>query len=291
MPTFPSRVLSFVLSNMTPIAFWEGDDAWTGYPYKWTATLNVAAQPHGSPDTPTPYFYDGNDVIVGDYVATSGRGRVLKIVAIASKTSSGVNCTLEDEARVNTLNDDEQLGNGGIQEGEGLLFTVENGWPILHPLPDALGGSLPAYFATDIISRFMRYRPDTVNAVSADEKGQPGGVATLDSTTGKLPEDQIPALAVTETVSVASEENMLALEAQIGDIAIRTDVNKTYILSQSDPTILSNWLEVLAPGGSLSTLNDVNFADDTVRGTLVFNPETGLWETTEIGTLLDGGGF
>jgi hypothetical protein len=41
---------------------------------------------------------------------------------------------------------------------------------------------------------------------------------------------------------------MLALTAQIGDTAVRTDVSKTYILSTSDPTQVGNWIELLGAG-------------------------------------------
>lgn len=156
MSFLPAKVLSFVLQNTAPLAVWTDDEVWAGYPYQWTTTLSVTTQLHGSPDTPTPYFYDGNDVAVGDYVLTAGQGRILKIVAIAEQSSDTVVCTLEDENRQNTLQDSTASGDGGIQDGEGLLFAVENGWPILHPLPDALAGTLPPYFSADVIARFMR---------------------------------------------------------------------------------------------------------------------------------------
>lgn len=132
---------------------------------------------------------------------------------------------------------------------------------------------------------------DAVDAVPNSQKGQPGGVATLDPTTGRLPVSQLPPVAVTDTFSVSSQAAMLALSAQIGDIAIRTDVNKTFILAQANPTNLANWQEFLAPGGNLSTLSDVVPGDNATRGTLIFNPDTGLWENTDIATLLDGGAF
>lgn len=130
-----------------------------------------------------------------------------------------------------------------------------------------------------------------VDAVSNNQKGQPGGVATLDPVTGRLPISQLPPIAVTDTFNVASQETMLALAAQIGDIAIRTDINKTYILAQSNPAVLANWQEILTAGGSLSGLTDVELGEDNIRGTLIFNPDTGLWENTDIATLLDGGAF
>lgn len=93
-----------------------------------------------------------------------------------------------------------------------------------------------------------------VNAtpVSSGQIGAAGGVASLDGT-GKVPAAQLPAIAITETFPVASQAAMLALTAQPGDVAIRSDISKTFILSASPATTLSNWLEVLAPtGGVLS---------------------------------------
>lgn len=158
MSFVPTKVLNFVMQNTAPSAVWSGAGAWAGYPYQWTTTLAVTAQPHGSPDTPTPYFYDGNDVSVGDYILTAGQGRILKIVAITQQTASSVTCTVEDENRQNTFQDTTSGGDGGIPDGEGLLFAVKNGWPILHPLPDALAGALPPYFSADVIARFMNNR-------------------------------------------------------------------------------------------------------------------------------------
>lgn len=74
--------------------------------------------------------------------------------------------------------------------------------------------------------------------------GAANGVATLDSG-GKLTAAQLPSISITDTFVVASQAAMLALSAQTGDIAIRSDQSKTYILSANDPTILGNWTEVL----------------------------------------------
>lgn len=157
----PTKVLRFTMIGSVPYANWQADDGWLGYPYQWSTTLYVTAQSHGSPETPTPYFYDGLDINVGDYVLTSGQGRILKIAAITSQSAGVVSCIVEDENRENILLDDTTSGDGGIPDGEGLLFEVKNGWPILHPLPDALAGSLPPYFSADVIARFMNSRVDT----------------------------------------------------------------------------------------------------------------------------------
>jgi hypothetical protein len=90
--------------------------------------------------------------------------------------------------------------------------------------------------------------------IASTEKGANSGVATLDST-GKIPTTQLPNLAITETFVVNSQAAMLALTAQMGDVAVRTDVSKSFILAGSDPSVLSNWQELLSPASPVQSVN------------------------------------
>ena len=69
-----------------------------------------------------------------------------------------------------------------------------------------------------------------------------------DITTGTLPTSVLPPLAINETFVVASQAAMLALTAQRGDMAIRSDNGKTYVLSSDSPSTLADWKEILAAG-------------------------------------------
>ncbi len=80
------------------------------------------------------------------------------------------------------------------------------------------------------------------------KRGASSGVASLDVGT-KVPVAQIPNDALTSVSTVASQAEMLALVAQTGDVAIRSDENKTYILAASPATTLVNWKEIAAAGG------------------------------------------
>jgi hypothetical protein len=84
-------------------------------------------------------------------------------------------------------------------------------------------------------------------------RGVASGLATLDSS-GLIPTAQLPPLAITDVFVVASQAAMLALTAERGDVAIRTDVTKTFILSTNSPGTLADWKEVLvgsaAPSGT-----------------------------------------
>ncbi len=81
--------------------------------------------------------------------------------------------------------------------------------------------------------------------IDKDQKGVASGLASLGSD-GKIPTSQLPALAINNTFTVSSQSSMLALTAQRGDIAIRTDLGKSYILSADAPATLGNWKELIA---------------------------------------------
>ena len=70
--------------------------------------------------------------------------------------------------------------------------------------------------------------------------------------TGTLSSAQLPPLAVNETFVVASQTAMLALTAERGDMAIRTDNGRTYVLSTDAPATLADWKEITAGGAVLS---------------------------------------
>jgi hypothetical protein len=78
------------------------------------------------------------------------------------------------------------------------------------------------------------------------QKGIANGLAELDGS-GLVPTHHLPALAITTTQVVNSQANMLALTAQVGDVAVRTDVNKSFILTATPATTLGNWQELLTP--------------------------------------------
>lgn len=92
------------------------------------------------------------------------------------------------------------------------------------------------------------------NYILLSEKGAANGVATLDADS-KIPTTQLPAIAITDTFVVASQAEMLALTAQTGDVAVRTDTNETYILKGTDPTTLSEWTKLATPTDAVTSVN------------------------------------
>lgn len=92
------------------------------------------------------------------------------------------------------------------------------------------------------------------SAASKDVGTAAGNVPVLDSN-GKLVEGIIPVVAITETYVVDSQSAMLALSAQVGDVAIRTDVSKSFILQSLPATTDANWKELLTPDCKVISVN------------------------------------
>jgi len=129
---------------------------------------------------------------------------------------------------------------------------------------------------------------ETVNPVPAassranavflwDGASQPTGkllseFATLDGT-GKIPVSMIPSIALTEPFVVSSQSAMLALNAQVGDIAKRTDLGYSFCLATLPPSTLANWVQltddVLAQLGLSSGATMVGAVDDSSNPTTV----------------------
>ena len=82
-----------------------------------------------------------------------------------------------------------------------------------------------------------------------------GNVPILD-VNGKLSDSVIPKVAITNTWVVASQTAMLALSsAQEGDVAVRTDINKSFILKTAGYSTLANWQELLTPTDTVTSVN------------------------------------
>jgi hypothetical protein len=93
------------------------------------------------------------------------------------------------------------------------------------------------------------------DAIPSSQKGAANGVATLGADT-KIPSAQLPAIAITDTFVVASEAAMIALSsAEKGDVAVRTDLNKSFILTADPYSTLANWQELLTPTDAVLSVN------------------------------------
>ena len=87
-----------------------------------------------------------------------------------------------------------------------------------------------------------------------DSIGQANGIAPLDAA-GKLATQYLPAMAIGETFTVASEAAMTGLVAQTGDVAVVTGIGN-FRLSANDATDAANWVKLVDNEGVESILID-----------------------------------
>jgi len=139
------------------------------------------------------------------------------------------------------------------------------------------------------------------NKIDATQKAANNGVATLGND-GKIPSNQIPAISFQNVTVTNSSSAMTSISgAQVGSIAIRTDVSKNFVLSALPSSTLVNWIELATPSSVTSvngfagpnvvlTTNDVSegannkyYTDARVRSALSaasplsFNSTTGTF--------------
>jgi len=129
----------------------------------------------------------------------------------------------------------------------------------------------------------------TLNYITT-QKGANNGLASLDSS-GLIPTAQLPALAITTTQVVASQAAMTSLTAEIGDVAVRTDVNKSFILTTSPASTLANWQELLTPTDSVLSVDGSTGAVslsgtylNRTSGQLLGNLDANNFKVTGLGT-------
>ncbi len=88
----------------------------------------------------------------------------------------------------------------------------------------------------------------------AVQKGQPGGLTPL-GPDSLIPSQYLPPLAITEVFVVASEAAQLALDAQEGDVAIRTDLDRNYIHNGGTSGTMVDWTQLLTPAAPVQSVN------------------------------------
>ena len=142
------KLLPIRITTLTP------KDVKNDYVYTYNAEIDVTAQLHSGTTGFVAKQYDGRDVKVGDYIATTSQGRILKISSITNTGPTRVVCILMDEDQMNASVDPTQFGESSIDADDGILFAIKEGKPFIFPLPTILPGGLTKDFATQIFSRF-----------------------------------------------------------------------------------------------------------------------------------------
>jgi hypothetical protein len=185
-----------------------------------------------------PEDINDSDVMAIDDLSASVTKKVT-IASLKEKINEGV--VIDIDGAVAAL----------IQDGLGISWSYNDLANTLTPTVN-----LSAFDTDDLPegSTNLYYTDARVETYVNTQKGAVNGLATLGADQ-KIPTSQLPALAITETFVVLDQTEMLALTAQTGDVAIRVDLNKSFILSDNDPSILANWKELLTPTDSVLSVN------------------------------------
>jgi len=131
-----------------------------------------------------------------------------------------------------------------------MIKTIQIKRGDLAALPsEALEGEL--LFAKDVNQVYIG-KGDGVEPVQIG--GDFSSVVQVDST-GKIDPAVLPALAISETYVVDSETAQLEQDVQEGDIAVRTDENKSYINVTGNNDSMDDWQELLTPTDSVLSVN------------------------------------
>jgi hypothetical protein len=151
---------------------------------------------------------------------------------------------------------DKAIGKSLVSDTEVTrLATLSNyAHPANHP-PSIITQDTNNRFVTDVEKATWNAKQSLLGftAENTTNKNNAGGYAGLGAD-GKLISSQLPSITISDTFVMASQTTMLALTAETGDVAVRTDLNKSFILKGTNPTVLANWQELLTPTSAVSSV-------------------------------------
>lgn len=91
--------------------------------------------------------------------------------------------------------------------------------------------------------------------VATLNKGTAKGNVIVVGENGKISEDVLPALAISEVHVVENQAAMLQLQAQPGDVAVVSDVEKSFMLKEKDASQVNSWVELKSPTDKVQSVN------------------------------------
>ena len=143
-----------------------------------------------------------------------------------------------------------KVGSGLAIDGNGVLSATGTDTEIINNLTSDRTDAALAAAQGKVLKGLIDTLQTAINglgtAATKNVGTASGNIPVLDSN-GKLNTSVLPALAITEVFTVASQSAMTSLTAQQGDVAVRTDVNKTFILSKEPAATAANWIELQFP--------------------------------------------
>lgn len=94
-----------------------------------------------------------------------------------------------------------------------------------------------------------------LGTASTKDVGTNAGDVVMLGSNGLINIDLIPPMDITKVYEANSESAMLALDATVGSVCVRTDVAETYILRAEPATVLANWIKLPHPSDAVTSVN------------------------------------
>ena len=135
-----------------------------GRVYRYNAQLTMANSQRQSSSVHGNKQYTLENLLVGDYVSTTGNGRIMKIVSITAVSPFNATVVVEDEYRLNQIQDSTGDNTPWIESQNGIVFEVREGKPVLFPYTEystSVIGFVKDY-AAELFSRFNYLRQHTL---------------------------------------------------------------------------------------------------------------------------------
>lgn len=253
--------------NLPSLTLEQGEPAFcvdTGKLYIGNGTEKILINPTGGTATQADKLTNArNFKLQGDVQSTTvefdGTQDVTLDVTIASlladkilETSTKKFMTLDERNKLATIEANAEENQNAISSvivnGDTIVATTK------EDHVEFIEGTNISLTA-DVIGKTVTVSTKGLGTASSKNVGTSVGNVPEILSNGKIDSSIIPAIAITDTYPVDSEVAMLALDVQIGDIAIRTDIQKSFILKNDDATILSSWQELLSPTDVIQSVN------------------------------------
>ena len=182
--------------------------------------------------TDSGHLYLGSTLLVGGSVTSVTHDAGTQIITIVTQTPTGAQSTTVDLSTYIKAN---------------------------STIPASTGKSFVDYDSKGLVTGGTKITATTSQILKGDGSGLTVGtgasnIPQLDSS-GKLPDSTIPKIAISDTFVVATQAAMLALTAEVGDIAIRTDLSQSFILQTTPASTLANWKVLATPTDTVTSVN------------------------------------